>query len=127
MIEPLLVRAAADNLDAQRVANALVNHKVTTWLLDSEQLTGRDESEVQAEYERVLSAVHALHAAVTVDARVLQDVVRGVIEENTDAVEKYRAGKKQVLGFLIGQVMRRLPEKGDTKQVQAALTQELQQ
>jgi aspartyl-tRNA(Asn)/glutamyl-tRNA(Gln) amidotransferase subunit B len=40
------------------------------------------------------------------DARALEEVVERVLEENPDAVERYRSGKTQVIGFLVGQVMK---------------------
>jgi len=40
------------------------------------------------------------------DAGELGVVVDGVLAENADAVEKFRAGNEGVLGFLMGQVMR---------------------
>jgi len=40
-------------------------------------------------------------------------------------VEKYRAGKKQVLGFLVGQVMKAMKGKGNPALVNAALKAKL--
>jgi aspartyl-tRNA(Asn)/glutamyl-tRNA(Gln) amidotransferase subunit B len=40
------------------------------------------------------------------DAGALVPIVRGVLERNPKAVEDFRNGKRQVVGFLIGQVMK---------------------
>ena len=40
------------------------------------------------------------------DAGELGAVVDRVIEENSDAAEKFRAGNESVIGFLVGQVMK---------------------
>ena len=41
------------------------------------------------------------------DSRELEEVVEAVIAEHPKAVEDYRAGKANALGFLVGQVMKR--------------------
>ena len=49
------------------------------------------------------------------EADVLERTVDQVIEENEELVEKYRKGKKGVLGALIGQAMKLTKGKGDPK------------
>ena len=49
------------------------------------------------------------------EADVLEKTVDQVIEENEELVEKYRKGKKGVLGALIGQAMKLTKGKGDPK------------
>ena len=49
------------------------------------------------------------------EADVLEKTVDQVIEENKELVEKYRKGKKGVLGALIGQAMKLTKGKGDPK------------
>ena len=44
---------------------------------------------------------------------------------NPGEVEKYRSGKKQVLGFLVGQVMKAMKGKGNPALVNAALKAKL--
>ena len=51
------------------------------------------------------------------------DVVR--IEKVPGEVEKYRSGKKQVFGFLVGQVMKAMKGKGNPALVNAALKAKL--
>jgi len=40
-----------------------------------------------------------------------------LLKNNSDAVDKYRAGKKNVLGFLVGEAMRELKGKADPKEI----------
>jgi len=51
--------------------------------------------------------------------------VDAVLAANPGEVEKYRAGKKQVLGFLVGQVMKAMKGKGNPALVNAALRAKL--
>ena len=53
------------------------------------------------------AAIVALHGLAQVsDAGELEEVVAGVLADNPAQVEQYRAGRQQVAGFLVGQVMK---------------------
>lgn len=60
-------------------------------------------------------------ATDSIDNKELDEIVIQVVSSNSDAVEKYHQGQQQVLGFLIGQVMKKLTVKPDPKQIRAAL------
>jgi aspartyl-tRNA(Asn)/glutamyl-tRNA(Gln) amidotransferase subunit B len=47
------------------------------------------------------------------DASVIENAVNEVVAKNPGEVEKYRAGKKQVFGFFVGQVMKAMKGKGN--------------
>jgi len=47
------------------------------------------------------------------DTGAIEKAVDDVLAANADAVSKYRAGKKQLLGFFTGQVMRAMKGKGN--------------
>ena len=55
------------------------------------------------------------------DTGAVDAAVDAVLSANPGEVEKYRAGKKQVFGFLVGQVMRAMKGKGNPALVNAAL------
>lgn len=57
---------------------------------------------------------------VSIDENKLQEVVKKVIEENKKAIEDYKEGKVQVLGFLLGQVKKVFPN-ADVYQLKTAL------
>ena len=40
------------------------------------------------------------------DTSAIEDLVRGVIDENPDQVTELRAGKDKVLGWMVGQIMK---------------------
>ena len=52
-------------------------------------------------------------------------IVETVMNENSQAVEEYRSGKKQALGFLVGQVMRLSKGKANPGKVNEILGEKL--
>lgn len=63
--------------------------------------------------------------AIERDETAVAGAIAQVLVENTDAVEKFRAGNEKVMGFLTGQCMKLLRGKADPKQVSAALLEAL--
>lgn len=61
-----------------------------------------------------------------VDDKKLEEVISKVIDENSKAVEDFKSGKEQILGFLIGQTRKNMPEATDTNQIRNKLIQMLQ-
>ncbi len=59
------------------------------------------------------------------DSGAVEAAVDAVLAANPGEVEKYRAGKKQVFGFLVGQVMKAMKGKGNPALVNAALKAKL--
>jgi aspartyl-tRNA(Asn)/glutamyl-tRNA(Gln) amidotransferase subunit B len=59
------------------------------------------------------------------DTAELEKVVADVIGKNPGEVEKYRAGKEHVLGFLVGQVMKATRGKANPKLVNEILLKEI--
>ncbi len=47
------------------------------------------------------------------DSGELKEIVKSILEENPSTVEQYRAGKEKVMGFLIGQAMKKTKGKGN--------------
>jgi aspartyl-tRNA(Asn)/glutamyl-tRNA(Gln) amidotransferase subunit B len=59
------------------------------------------------------------------DTGAVEAAVDAVLAANSGEVEKYRAGKKQVFGFLVGQVMKAMKGQGNPALVNAALKAKL--
>jgi aspartyl-tRNA(Asn)/glutamyl-tRNA(Gln) amidotransferase subunit B len=59
------------------------------------------------------------------DEAEISRVVDEVLAKNASEIAAYRAGKKQVLGFFVGQVMKAMKGKGNPKQVNALLVRKL--
>ena len=58
--------------------------------------------------------------------RRVDSAVKEVIDENKKAYEEYKNGKDQILGFLIGQVQKKLKGKGNPQAVRGKLLERLQ-
>ena len=61
------------------------------------------------------------------DAGFVEPIIDEVIEDNPDEVEKYKGGKKALVGFFIGQVMKKSQGKANPKQVRELLVQKLEE
>lgn len=125
--ERLLQLAQQQKVDPQIVANDVVNKKVLTWLLDLQQVEQADSKEILAEAQKVVAAVQEARQTESIDDTELRAIIEEVLatSEGADALEKYRSGKVQVIGFLIGQVMRRLGKKVDASEVKQAIEKKI--
>lgn len=51
----------------------------------------------------------------------LEDVIKKIIADNSDAVEKYKGGDKKLTGFFVGQAMKATKGKGNPKEINRLL------
>lgn len=56
---------------------------------------------------------------------IIETAVREVLQEHTGTVEEYRNGKEKVLGFLVGQVMRKMKGKAEPGKINQLLKERL--
>jgi len=61
------------------------------------------------------------------DSAAIESLIDEVISENPDQVEQFRAGKEKVLGFLVGQVMKRSKGQANPGQVNQMLSKKLKE
>ncbi len=109
--EPLLELAQKNELNPQKLVNALLNKKIDFTLQD--------------EPAQVLQMFKEMQSTDVVDDKELSTIITQVLANNQDAVEKYKAGKTAVLGFLLGQIMKTLGKKVDVEQVRQELIKTL--
>src|SRR4029077_7549897 len=76
--------------------------------------------------EEPAAAVERLGLAPVSDTSQLERWIDEAIEQNPAQVAQYRAGKVQVFGFLVGQVMKRSGGRAEPKAVQQLLRQALE-
>ena len=55
----------------------------------------------------------------------LNETVDKILKENPRAVEDYKKGKENAIMFLVGQVMRKFPQKVDASKIKASLLAKL--
>lgn len=60
------------------------------------------------------------------DEKKLEEGINKVLSENASIVEEYKTGKVQVLGYLIGQTRKSLPEAKDVNQIRKTLLKMLE-
>ncbi|MBN1307404.1 MAG: Asp-tRNA(Asn)/Glu-tRNA(Gln) amidotransferase subunit GatB [Chitinispirillaceae bacterium] len=56
------------------------------------------------------------------DSHTLESVVRSVLAQNPDEVERFRAGEKKLLGFFVGEAMKATKGSGNPEKINALLT-----
>ncbi len=113
VLNELFSHANESSLDINKLAAAIENKRFL----------------VPATIEEVAAALSAYTAEVTtneVSTDVLDPIISQVLKENPGVVTKFNDGQKQVVGFLMGQVMRELTNKPDPKAVQAAIISHLE-
>ncbi len=111
--EAVFKAALKEKLLPNDLANDIVNKKIKV---------SRDDKP-----QKVLAQFQELHHTAEIDVDHLSQVIAQVLQENQGAVEKYRSGKKQVIGFLIGQSMQKFDQKVDAKEIRTALMQALEE
>lgn len=124
MAEHLLQSAKEAAVKPELVANAVVNKKVSTWLLTPE---GKSAEELDTEIKRVVAEVITQSKVEEVPEARLLEIVANVVHDpaNADAVAKYKAGKQNLLAFFVGQVARQFGGKIDFAKVSQLLQSEL--
>lgn len=88
-----------EKIEAKEIANLIINKKLDTTKFEPAEvvkmvLEGKKKDELSPD--------------------VLSSLIESVIAENPKAVEEYKAGKENVIMFLLGQVMRKAGKKLDT-------------
>lgn len=81
----------------ERIVDGTLSGKLAKQVFATMWASGRDADDIiAAEGLRQVSDTHLIEVAV-----------RDILEQNPDQVEQFRAGKEKVLGFLVGQVMKK--------------------
>lgn len=57
----------------------------------------------------------------------LEEVVKGVLDENPQSIEDYKNGKDRAIGFLVGQIMKKTKGKANPQLVNTLLTEKIKE
>ena len=115
-------------IDLVLVELAEVHDQWRDGLLSNKMLTDllHDALSVEDDIESALANARAKVGLIEQDLDALRDVIDQLIEANPKQASAYRAGKEQLFGFFMGQVMKALKGKANAKDASAALRQALQ-
>lgn len=116
-LDQLFERALTKKIKANQVANDLVNKKI--------ELPSQEEQLTNKAVTQLLQSFIDLHQTSKLDHEKLSTLIQEVLTKNPDAVEKYKSGKTQIIGFLMGQVISQLDEKPNPAQIKAAIIEKL--
>jgi aspartyl-tRNA(Asn)/glutamyl-tRNA(Gln) amidotransferase subunit B len=94
------------------VVSQTVNGKTAKKLLADSFESGKSPKELVA----------ASGATQISDRGAVEDAVKAVLTENEEVVQKYRSGQMSVLGFLVGQVMKKTGGRANPQLVKEVLT-----
>ncbi len=92
-------------------AKAIVNKKISF--------------EVGEKPSAIIKKIADISTTDNVDTKKLVLAIQATMKENQDAVQKFKAGDKKVIGFFIGQVMRAIGKKIDAQLLRETLVAEL--
>lgn len=99
------------SIDAKTVANWIINKKPNT------------EDILPASLIKIIVEESTVSQ---VDQTKLEEIINKVLTENPQAVADYKAGKVQIIGFLIGATRKALPDATDTDQIRILLIKMLE-
>lgn len=105
--EGIFSQLKQQQLDTNKLASMIVNGKLKI-------KEGESNTQIIASYT-------AATQTDQVDETEVTTIVQQILEENPDAVARYKAGKREVMGFFVGQTMRKLGKKVDVSQITAII------
>lgn len=105
------VLATEKKISVKNLVNAWVNKKIKV----SENSSAKE----------IIAQFIELTKTDDVSDQEIESAIQTVLDRETDAVNNYKAGKVQVIGFLMGQVMKELKKKVDPKRVNSVLQKTL--
>jgi aspartyl-tRNA(Asn)/glutamyl-tRNA(Gln) amidotransferase subunit B len=108
--EKCVIVAKEFGINSKHIANYIINKKPDIKSLIPSELIKKILEENKVSY---------------VDENKLNEVIESVLKENQKAVEDYKKGKENVIMFLVGQVLRKFPDKIDSEKVKASLLAKL--
>jgi aspartyl-tRNA(Asn)/glutamyl-tRNA(Gln) amidotransferase subunit B len=108
--ESAVEKGKAVSVDPVQIANTIKNKKCDWQKMSPSELVDK---------------VAGASLGAVMDESELIPVIDEVIAGNPEVVDRFKAGKKQVLGFLIGQVMAKTQGKADAQAVSRLITEKL--
>ena len=114
-IENFAVKPTELGLLIKLINNGTISGKIAKTVFEEMLQTGQTA-------DTIIKATGLLQIS---DSSEIQSIVADVLKNNPSEVEKYLAGKEQVLGFLVGQVMKATEGRANPKSVNELLRKKL--
>jgi aspartyl-tRNA(Asn)/glutamyl-tRNA(Gln) amidotransferase subunit B len=111
-LAPARIAALIGLIDAGKVSSSIASQRIFPAMLGSEKSP--------------LELAEQMNLIQSSDQSVIISYIDQVIAQNTAEVERYRNGEKQLIGFLMGQLMKVSGGKADPKAANALLRQKLE-
>lgn len=99
----------------KRIADQTISGKIAKVVFEA-MLTSEDDADTIIQAKGLIQ--------ITDSASIIK-VIDDILAESTEQVAAYKAGKTQLFGFFVGQVMKRTQGKANPEQVNALLTERL--
>ena len=109
--QELFTLAHQEKLSVNQLANSLVN--------------GKMKSQINDKITAVIAEFRQSKQLDDFDEVQILKVIKTIIAENKDAGEKYRSGQSQVIGFFVGEAMKKIAKKVDAKRVKELIEKQL--
>ncbi len=108
--EAAVIQGEGEQITPKQIANIIINKKIDS---------------VKISPEVLVKEILTTSTNTAIDETELQAVIEKVLGEQEKAVQDYRSGKKTVIMFLVGQVMRQIGKKIDAQMVKSSLEKKL--
>ncbi len=112
LLESTFTSAQKKDIKPNNIAKEIINKKIKL-----------DQSSTPTS---IIKDYQQLHQTDDIDSEALAQLINETLAAHPDAVAKYKSGKTQIIGFLLGQIARQLQQKLDMNQVRAQLLQALE-
>jgi aspartyl-tRNA(Asn)/glutamyl-tRNA(Gln) amidotransferase subunit B len=117
ILEEALLLVQETKYQPNDLANALANKKLSIEL--------HKDNAHKISSKQIIEEFLNMTAVDDVSDEEIIQAVKKIIADNQNAVDRYRSGQKQVLGFFIGQTLKEINKKVDTKKITNLIIKEL--
>ena len=128
----------------KKASNYIISYISTLGDMDNKAFNGKDLVSIILSFKKgvltstgvkdtikdVYTSSHSVEDAISMyskedDTSLIEEVVKGVIEENEDAVNFYKNGKESSIQFLIGQGMKKTSGRADPNQLMIEIKRQI--
>jgi len=107
-LEPAYIASLINFIEEGKISYSIASSKVFPFMLENKQMS-------------VLEIATQLNVIQESDESSLVSYIQQVIQENPNEIDRYKNGEKQLVGFLMGQLMKISQGKADPKQANALM------